>query len=640
MEPTLQEIAAKVAEARSAGGFTPEQIDEYVKSISGGKYNLAYIDHATTVGQGSARITPAPASGPDIARAAATGATLGGYPRIHGVVSALTGGDYGETKKADEQGSDQFAKDHPLISGGVQVLGGLVPAALSMLGGQPEVAADAVRPGLGEIMKEGAKMGAKWGGAAGLIGSRDYTDPGQVARDVTGGAVGGGVAGGVTAPLVRGVMSLFGGKSGNVAEQELARQIPLSEDPRIRANMAQAEEAFPGQGRLMDMHPTMRRAAQTAATRDPGVAAMAEDVTAPRSTDTGAELAQRLRTGTGQSQSFRERATELKAKLRALGQNGYDELVDAYPQLPGGFVEDLARRSPELRGELPGLASGGTSFGEMQQAKVQLDRRITSAFANGKGNYAKTKLIPIRDELRQRMYDLFPGYQELDQGYATTKASREALTQGALDSRNGSTARDINGTVSALAKNPDAQNSYRLGLISDKIRKLTSRKASQGGDVVIDDLSSEDKAKVFAMFTDQAEYDKFMKSARVVKWFRQSRNAFAGSQTAQRQADIGAAGSASEGLTMIQGLMNPKKWAAQQVAKAVENNRMSPEFAKAMGDLLIKPAGPEAIARWAQTRAEQAAIRSGQAALDSRSATAGGGAGGVAGILFDHHFDR
>jgi hypothetical protein len=119
----------------------------------------------------------------DRARALIDTAVSGGsHPTLS---SQITGddGSYSANLKAEQGDTEQFAKDHPVASPVLEAAGGAI-APLSV------VKAAAAPTTLGMKTLAGAGAGASVGTVQGIFGSRDWTDPTQVAKDA---AIGGGV---------------------------------------------------------------------------------------------------------------------------------------------------------------------------------------------------------------------------------------------------------------------------------------------------------------------------------------------------------------------------------------------------------------------------------------------------------------
>lgn len=124
-------------------------------------------------------------------RALENGLLFGLGDRARAGMGALLGdGSYGSNLAKEQGETDQFAKDHPIASPVLEGVGGtLVP-----LGATAGVAAKGAS--LGEKMLLGGGAGGAIGTAQGALGSKDYTDPTQVAKDAAFGGGAGLVLGG------------------------------------------------------------------------------------------------------------------------------------------------------------------------------------------------------------------------------------------------------------------------------------------------------------------------------------------------------------------------------------------------------------------------------------------------------------
>lgn len=103
--------------------------------------------------------------------------------------SALSGGGYGQHLKDEQGDTAQFSSDHPIASPVIQTVGGAA-APIGVLG------AAAKGTSLGTKSLYGALAGAGLGGAQGGLGSHDWTDVPQTAKDTAVGAGIGGMLGG------------------------------------------------------------------------------------------------------------------------------------------------------------------------------------------------------------------------------------------------------------------------------------------------------------------------------------------------------------------------------------------------------------------------------------------------------------
>ena len=119
-------------------------------------------------------------------RALENGAFLGLGDRVRaGIDSVLSAGGYSQHLKDEQGDTEQFAKEHPIAAPALEATGG----ALAPLG---VVGAVAKGASLGAKTLIGAGTGGGIGAVQGALGSKDYTDLPQVAKDAAvGGAVGG-----------------------------------------------------------------------------------------------------------------------------------------------------------------------------------------------------------------------------------------------------------------------------------------------------------------------------------------------------------------------------------------------------------------------------------------------------------------
>lgn len=148
-------------------------------------------------------------------RGAGQGLTFGFGDEIEAGLKTGFGllGDYGKTVGDIRQDIDDFRVSDPALAYGSEIAGGIAPALFT--GGAGAVA-QAGRMGIGALAKQGAKTGAKFGGAYG-VGTAE-SDPGasvfEMAKDraigLGGGAVLGAVTGGALNPAIAGATKGIG----------------------------------------------------------------------------------------------------------------------------------------------------------------------------------------------------------------------------------------------------------------------------------------------------------------------------------------------------------------------------------------------------------------------------------------------
>jgi len=131
----------------------------------------------------------------DVVRALANGMTFGLADRFAAAAGSATGiggksGDYAGNLEAERKKTDTFASEHPIVSTGTNLAGGLV-VPLGAIG----AAAKGASLGSKTLLSAGA--GAGIGGVQGALESRDWTDPAQVAKDAAFGTLGGAALGAV-----------------------------------------------------------------------------------------------------------------------------------------------------------------------------------------------------------------------------------------------------------------------------------------------------------------------------------------------------------------------------------------------------------------------------------------------------------
>ena len=157
---------------------------------------------------------------PQRARAALNGLTFGLGPRVIAAGRSIGGEKYGDALNDEYDKLNAYRKDSPWSAAGYEAAGSLptmlIPGVgqvgnAARIGRAVEATTPALRAaaGVGSVGAEVGRGGAQLGAVQGALHSRDYTDPGQVAKDAaTGGAagyIGGRVINGVAQPVVNAV---------------------------------------------------------------------------------------------------------------------------------------------------------------------------------------------------------------------------------------------------------------------------------------------------------------------------------------------------------------------------------------------------------------------------------------------------
>jgi hypothetical protein len=136
-------------------------------------------------------------------RALENGAFLGLGDRVRAGMGAIIGdGNYGGNLKKEQGETEDFQAAHPIAAPVIEGVGG-VAAPLGAL------AAAAKGVGLGAKILYGAGAGGTIGAGTGVLGSKDWTDLPQVAKDAGGSALVGGAFGGAMPAAARGAGALY-----------------------------------------------------------------------------------------------------------------------------------------------------------------------------------------------------------------------------------------------------------------------------------------------------------------------------------------------------------------------------------------------------------------------------------------------
>jgi hypothetical protein len=138
----------------------------------------------------------------DRARALIDTAVSGGsHPSLSGLITG-DDGSYGSNLKKEQGDSAQFASDHPIASPVLEAAGGVI-APLAVVGAAAKGAT------LGTKTLIGAGTGGAVGAGQGVLGSKDWTDLPQVAKDAAFGGAAGGAFGIMLPAAARGAGALY-----------------------------------------------------------------------------------------------------------------------------------------------------------------------------------------------------------------------------------------------------------------------------------------------------------------------------------------------------------------------------------------------------------------------------------------------
>lgn len=163
----------------------------------------------------------------DRARAVIDSVVSGGsHPTLS---SQITGddGSYAANLKREQGDTAQFASDHPIANAALEATGGvLAPAAV--------IGAAAKGATLGTKTLIGAGAGGGIGAVTGAAGSKDWTDPAQVAKDAGVGGLVGGTLGAVMPAAARGAGALYE-KAANLLSGRVDGMSRAAGAPLIRA---------------------------------------------------------------------------------------------------------------------------------------------------------------------------------------------------------------------------------------------------------------------------------------------------------------------------------------------------------------------------------------------------------------------
>ncbi|WFU37322.1 hypothetical protein QA640_22790 [Bradyrhizobium sp. CB82] len=179
-------------------------------------------------------------------RALENGAFLGLGDRARALIdTALSAGGYGEHLKNEQGETEAFQKAHPIAAPVLEAAGGVIaPAAV--------VGAAAKGATLGTKTLLGAGAGGGIGAVQGAFGSKDWTDPIQVAKDAGVGAVVGGMVGG-TIPTVGKVVGAAYEKAANLFRGKVDGMSRAASNHLVKAVEADTPAAV--QARLAELGP-------------------------------------------------------------------------------------------------------------------------------------------------------------------------------------------------------------------------------------------------------------------------------------------------------------------------------------------------------------------------------------------------
>ena len=188
---------------------------------------------------------PSPSLGTGVFNALQSGLTFGFDDEIAAGAKSLAGYDYHTEVERMRADKEAFAREHPYVAVGAEMLGGLPTLAVPGLGAAKALQSAKAAKTLSAITKEGTKLGAKYGAVSGAGHAQSAEDAGlmEMAGDRTGGAIGGAIVGAASVPVPARPSALRAGRSARrsishatSAKQENSKAPLLPERERSRAS--------------------------------------------------------------------------------------------------------------------------------------------------------------------------------------------------------------------------------------------------------------------------------------------------------------------------------------------------------------------------------------------------------------------
>lgn len=552
MNPDLLDMLRQANEAVRKGA-DPEAVGRRISEATSGRISsLAALGDAVQQ-QGAAPVDDTAAAQQrlaarggsavgDFARMAAQGATFGLADEIVGVVAGP------EAKAASRQRVADLRTLAPGASMASEVAGGV---AVPFFAGT-SIARGVAGPGASMLARAGgaAAGGAVAGGLGGGLTGAGEAEGGPIARlpSAAKGAAGGAVAGG----LLGGFLSLAGsglGAGGRFLGEVFSPEGQAQREARRRVRMAFGEagiarEDVPGrmaalgpEGVIADLDPRLAREARAARNQAPALERSGGPVgrLAERTQARGERLARALRETSGITESMPAGQAAAERAIQDVRRQHYRPLERQFPEVWGSNVQ-AALQDPRIsavaKRVAPGLDNNNPpSFTELQDIMMDLRDDVTEARARGRPNASK-RASDAFDALTSAMEQDIPGFAEAQRAFYLASQKLEGYQAG-FDAWTGS-AREIQEALTSLP--PDAQDSFRVGLIQRWEEKLLAKEGTTGAVNSILRAGEDMRAQIRAAFGSTEAFTDFLAQRDLENTFRLTEAAVQGNSTTAQQA--------------------------------------------------------------------------------------------------------
>lgn len=266
-----------------------------------------------------------------------------------------------------------------------------------------------------------------------------------------------------------------------------------------------------------------------------------------------------------------------KAAQAAFGQSqeGFEGLRRANPTLadPATFVSELGLDNPQAKPEMRPLrdafakiqakyASAGAgappppSFNTLQQMDRELQKQITTAFAEGDGELGKEL-----KGVRQKLFDIIehqvgPQYRDAARRYRAFSQRQELLQAGLDFWSQPQQLEDIAARVHGMT--PEELNVFRRGVAGGLLTQIdAAKKGSNVARQLLKD-SEANTAKLKVIFGNQATFQRFVSRLELENSLAKLGDVIGNSATARRLSEMEAEAPLVGGARAAEGILSPK----------------------------------------------------------------------------------
>jgi hypothetical protein len=625
LKTALKRLARVRINARKAGDtLTPEDEEEFVRGITGGKYGRADIgnlpgNYAASFGQGVA---------------------MNWLDEAVGLVSP-------EAKENLRIRGETFREEHPVADVALGIAGGV---AVPGFGAAKVAGRGAV--GLGREALRAAGLGAGAGAVAGAGAAENIED---IPKEAAVGGAAGGVLGGLVGGTVGGVKHFFG--RGTKAANLRERLVQEAGGEDVIRREAQRLERYEPDITAAEASPNLIGKAKALIASHPGLYEETSQNMIARESFANARLARGLDNAGNPTAPAGDVLKGIRAQRRAFADSdpGYAGLRARNPEVPGleglqyaidpppstGPVVQIGSEKIQLPGpDFPFIAEevekglsrilkeprlkrawkaakevgalgplpdrGNPSFQQLQDVAENLEDQIDVAFKAGKGNLGR-RLKEARDFLVAHIEEHVPDYRGVTQEYHRLRSMERGVQMGRdLFKANANNFRDVVLATKNLVMDGQTTASFVLrNEFVESIRNANTGR-SMARKILTEPLMQQKLRLAFKFDPNPRAFDDFMTEVRARAQIARGKSIAAGSETAVRTAGRGTSKSLPEaaGESAISGsVLAATTRIPRAVGRAAVRNSQSAAEEQVLRELLAPGmAGVDNFLRAASTR--------------------------------------